>query len=722
MYNLSNSIKMNSSKGYIYIRTHPSYDVYDACKLGKTKNIPDRDSQYATCEIERGNFYPVFEVSIEHMDDIENSLQEEFSIFHIYYNAGTEFYKKEIINKIEPFMKDNGYPYKKMSEEEIDQLVRCNRIRNTNKQEMSYIPRKYQQEIIKKSITHFQKYDKGLLVLTCGVGKTLISCWIAQQMKSQSIVIGVPNMLLLEQWKEKCTVLFEQAPILVVSGAIETEHIVKFLEKNRDCCIVITTYASSYKVFTASQALNFTFGMKIYDEVHHLTSTNMHLNNNNKTYTQMLKIPSTKQLSLTATIKLLESNDSTKDVVISNDNVEYFGEIIEQKTLSWAIRENIVCDYVIQTIFTEEERLEHYFSRFFIREEKDKRLFLSAYATLKSIHDGHSHHLLVYSNNKENSLKIIRYIQLLLENEYFHILELYFSEYHSDMNIKQRKGILRAFQDSKFGIIACVYCLGEGWDFPLLDGVVFSENMTSVIRILQSVLRPGRKNKNEIYKKTKIILPVLHTDDWLENQDNCDLKKVKQVIYQMGLEDELITQKIKVFRIDVEQRTPTEKREKEKQEITDDFGEYDEQLTNALRLKTIKRFTVGTSYESAKQILKDKHIKTKTQYYELCEKDHRLPKNPENAFKGKFVDWIDYLGIERVYYDLETCKLKVSDYLLLHPHIKQQLLDLSIISQELCNIDALFPPHGLWVEYYNVKSLEEIIVFTNKKKRKGAVM
>ena len=40
----------------------------------------------------------------------------------------------------------------------------------------------------------------------------------------------------------------------------------------------------------------------------------------------------------------------------------------------------------------------------------------------------------------------------------------------------------------------------------------------------------------------------------LENNENHDLKKVKEVIYQMGLEDETITQKIKVFRIDIKKQ------------------------------------------------------------------------------------------------------------------------------------------------------------------------
>lgn len=733
-----NFIKMNQTTGYIYVRNHPSYDVDDACKMGKAINIPERDTQYATGEIKRGYFEAVFEVPIEKMGIVERLLQNKFRELNVKYDAGTEFYNKKIITLIEPYLITLGIKYKKLTKQEISDLVRCNRVKKTmkkiniqslihilkskrtNKEIISYIPRTDQTIIIEKSVIHFQQYDKGMLVLMCGVGKTLISLWITQELNSNTILIGVPNKLLLKQWEEVICVLFQSVPYLIVSGGIEIENIKRFLENNQKRSIVITTYSSAHKVYTATQDTRFIFGMKILDEVHHLTTNNMRLAHTTKKYIQMLNIPSVKQLSLTATLKQLESM-CDDGIVVSNDNVEYFGEIIDRKCLLWAINENIICDYVIQTIITNEEQLEQQLTRFHIIEENDKRLFLSAFASLKSIFDGHSHHLLIYSNNKYNSLKLVQYIKMLIDDNYFDIPDLYYSNYHSEMKSKDQKEIINNFEKAKFGIITCVYCLGEGWDFPLLDGVVFAENMTSNIRIVQSALRASRKNKNDINKKTKIILPILNRDDWLENNENPDLKKVREVIYQMGLEDETITQKIKVFRIDIEKQK-YKTREKEEREMVDEFGEYDDELTQKLRLKTIKRTALATTYEKARKIIADKNIKSKESYYELCERDNRLSKEPEIVFKGHFTNWIEYLSIERVYYDLETCKNKVGEYLLLYPEIKKHYLDLSIVSNELCKIDVLFPPNGLWVEYYNVKDLRDIITITNMKKKLGAIL
>ena len=722
-------------KGYIYVRNHPSYDVENSCKLGKTENIPDRDTQYATGEIRRGWFEPVFELYFStHI--VEKLLQNEFSNLNIKFNGGTEFYDKQIINMIEPFFQKNNIKYKKLCNQEIDLLIRKNRLKKifkkVNKKSLinSLInslkscktiitPRPDQCEIINKSLIHFEQNDKGMLILMCGYGKTLISLWITQQLNLQKIIIGVPNILLLNQWQKVIGILFKNIPCLTILGGIDVDDIIHFLRLNNRKCILITTYSSSHKVFNATNEINFVFDMKINDEVHHLTSNNFN-DNESKTFVNMLKVNSVKQISLTATLKLLENNDKNRsdDIIVSNDNIDYFGEIIDKKCLLDAITNNIICDYVIQTIITDEKNLNELLSEIHIEEINDKRLFLSAYASLKSIFEEHSHHILIYSNNTNNSFKLIEYIKLILDKKYFDISNLYYSNYDSLMSNREQKEILKNFEKSDFGIITCVYCLGEGWDFPLLDGVVFSENMSSNIRIVQSALRASRKNKLEPNKITKIIIPILNKNDWLENNENPDFKKVREIIYQMGLEDETISQKIKVFFIDV--KKTNSKPKKIINNSNTNLGIYEDELTKSLILKTNKRTSINITYEKARKIIAEKNIKTKEDYYELCINDNRLEKDPEIIFKGKFTNWIEYLSIERIYYDLETCKKKVSEYLLLYPEIKKNI-DLSFVNNELCKIDSLFPPNKLWIEYYNVKDLEEIIkiIIIKKKKFEG---
>ena len=90
---------MNQTNGYIYVRNHPSYDVDDVCKMGI----------------------------------VERLLQNEFRELNVKYDAGTEFYNKKIITLIEPYLITLGIKYRKLTKQEISDLVRCNRVRKTIK-------------------------------------------------------------------------------------------------------------------------------------------------------------------------------------------------------------------------------------------------------------------------------------------------------------------------------------------------------------------------------------------------------------------------------------------------------------------------------------------------------------------------------------------------------------------------------------------------------------
>lgn len=231
--------------GYIYVRTHPSYDEHDVCKLGKTSNIPERDSQYVTGEVIRGFFSIVLEISKINMDNIEKLLQSKFESLNIKFNAGIEFYKKDIVALIEPFLQEEEIKYCKLNNNEINSLLRQEKdekqtkhfenndeylpIVPNNEELINYEPRDDQEQIIKESSLYFEKHHKGLLVLPCGVGKTLISLWIAHRLHCKKIIIGVPNTLLLKQWKSNVQKIFTTLPCLLVFSGINEENIESFI-------------------------------------------------------------------------------------------------------------------------------------------------------------------------------------------------------------------------------------------------------------------------------------------------------------------------------------------------------------------------------------------------------------------------------------------------------------------------------------------------------------
>jgi len=743
-------------KKYIYIMSNKDWHYEQKFKYGYTENIYGRirnsheqhsylSMYHSIYEIENTSSY---HMKIQEYDKIISILSKkckQINILQKYYG-----YSFENLLKIQDFLVNNGGSIEfiygsgleifekilledfsilglkviKLSNEDVNEINNTslktaydeylNDDENIFNDDLliSYVPRDYQKKIIDKSIIYFQEHNKGILLLMCGLGKTLISLWIAQKINSNSILIGVPNKPLLKQWENLINILFKDIPYLIVSDGINIENISLFLENNPIKCIIITTYSSTHKVYKAAQYTKYAFDMKILDEVHHLTSNNIDFTKTTRKYIEIFNIQSKKQLSLTATLKQLESNNED-DIIISNDDVKFFGEIIDKKSLLWSINENIICDYVIQTIITDKDKFNEETQKVNITDKNDKRLYLSAFSALKSISDGYSHHLLIYSNNKKNSLKIIEYIKLFLDGNYFNIPEIYYENYHSEKKLKKQKEIIENFEKAKFGIISCIYCLGEGWDFPLLDGVVFAENMTSNIRIVQSALRASRKDIKDKNKKTKIIIPILDKDEFLGNKDNSDYKKIREIIYQLGLEDENIIYKIKVYKIDIKEEDALNKKDRKDSDI---FGEYDDEITEKLKLKTITRLSLNITFEKARKIILEKNIKDKESYYKLCDIDHRLSKEPDVVFKGKFKSWTHYFGIKMIYYDLETCRKKINEYLILYPEIQKHYLDWSKIVNELCKIDELFPPCGLWIDYYDVHSINDIFTITKKKK------
>jgi hypothetical protein len=114
---------MNS--GYIYIRVHSSYDKYNVCKLGKTLNLMERNSTYKTSEVECGIFELVIKVNKQKLDIIERLLQNYFKSleYHYYLDGGTEFFKKDIIPLIIPYLKTLNCKFNVLSKEQIKSIT-----------------------------------------------------------------------------------------------------------------------------------------------------------------------------------------------------------------------------------------------------------------------------------------------------------------------------------------------------------------------------------------------------------------------------------------------------------------------------------------------------------------------------------------------------------------------------------------------------------------------
>jgi len=253
--------------------------------------------------------------------------------------------------------------------------------------------------------------------------------------------------------------------------------------------------------------------------------------------------------------------------------------------------------------------------------------------------------------------------------------------------------------------------LGEGVDIPEADSVIIMYPKVSTIEIIQMVLRPGRWYKNKTL--FHILIPVLSGED---------IDGLERVLSALANIDEKILSEIELkIRRPISSHSDISNSiymdEEIENIIIEDYNGGDIKEINECFIRVRNRmFGNELTYEQMKNKIAnlENKPKNKSEYYDLCNKDSIFPKDPEEYYKSGWKEWIDYLGIERIYYDLETCKKRVTE---LKKEIKET--DLSKICEILCKMDSMFPPNEMWIDYYmkeGVYRLDDIIKISIKKK------
>jgi predicted helicase len=633
------------NNGYIYIRNHLSYDKYNVCKLGKTINIVERNSTYKTGEVESGYFELIIKLNKNKLDIIEKILQINFKNYHYYLNGGTEFYKKEIIPLIIPYLQTLNLEFTILSKAQINLITRNYKININN----SIIPYEYQRNIILKIKNFYKDNNIGKIIHACGLGKSLTSILIVQELNCKLVLIGVPSIYLQKQIKNEIIKIFKNGNnILYVGGDSENninsttniDEINKFINnKNINCKFIITTYSSCHLLS------NNTFDFKIGDEAHHLVGSE-----NEITKDSFHKIKSDKTLFMTATEKVIDKN------IYSMDNKDIFGELIDYKSINWAIENKKITDYNILILKNNENEINNIINSLNLNKILDhKDLFLAAFMSLKSIekYDDLTH-VLIYTNKTENSELVKKYIDILINLNIINIDKniIYNEALHSNNKENIIEDEINKFKKASYGIISCVYILSEGFDCPQLNGVVFAENMESEIRIVQSTLRPNRINKMCPNKKAYIIIPYIDTENFITNNDSFD--KCRKIISKIRNEDENIIYKINVLSLN----NYNNNKSIEKTNYNYIIENSDELNKIILRLRYSKALYSNFSEEQdefnyVKQLNKELKLNNKEDYTKefvkiYHEKYIEYIKNPEEYFKlkGVWINWYDFMGID----------------------------------------------------------------------------
>ena len=693
--------------------------------MGKTHNIPERDELYATGEIKRGYFETVFEIQIEKIGIVERLLQYEFSKLNIKYNAGSEFYSKKIITLIEPYLIRLGIKYRKLTKQEISDLVRCNRVRKTiekiniqslikilkslriNQEDIrineQYIwhERDYQLSIINFSKNKLLTDNKIYIELPTGGGKSYIVYNLFEYLKSEFIIILSPRKIVNSQ-----NISYKYLQILTddyITFNYSTDNNFEEYLKLSNKKILICCTQSINKIYEKI-LLNFITNITIwFDEAHWAIEEWIDTLNDT---TQSFKVNSQFWLLNNEYIKyrIFTSASPNKIKILQNENI--FGEfyspikVKELINLNWL---SGIKTYVYSENKNNIDNINYIISDF---NEKNRKFGFSFHNKQKNAFNLFYKHYIQYKNDK-TSIKPF----LLVSDNFTIDRESRLQEIILEYNYRD----INTYETTIYSIGYVVAKYSLGYDFNKLDFICFSDPKLSIQDIKQCIGRGIRPDKLGPYgsnneKILNISLPV-----YIDINCNNNYDQIIQVLKYLLYDIEILLEEIEF----TNRHTTNFKESENNSNEYNGINNIKSILLNLLELENNK-IPLSITYEKAKKIIAKENIKCKESYYELCEKDNRLSKEPEIIYKGYFTNWIEYLSILEVYYDLETCKNKVNEYLLLYPEIKTDILDLSIICNELSKIDPLFPPPGLWVEYYNVINLPDIIIITNNKKKSSS--
>ena len=404
---------METNNGYIYIRCHLYYDIDNICKLGKTKNISNRDNTYATGEYKRGYFELVIKI-LSHDDTIvEKILQKYFKNFHLKIDGGSEFYNKQIINEIIPFLLKTSIKFKVLTKEEINYLfqIRLERINKLKKLIMKFIHYKLleikknnlleikrdklQNEYVIDILLNLHNYNKVLVKAQTGFGKTIIMYKTINKLQPKNILILTPRLNLNKQFIEtkytkhlNIKYDYHQYSYNINFDTKHKEDIIKKIINSENNNIILCCYQSRESLIKYITKYKLILDLVIYDEAHFISS-----------WIEKIKDEENKEeIFLMTNNKYIKNRIFTTatpiDEIILNNQL--FGKLVEKVKIYELVNDEILCS--IETIIKKLDNKKHEYS------DLSKLI-------IKSMIDFDKKKGIVYVNNCANAENLYRLIK-----------------------------------------------------------------------------------------------------------------------------------------------------------------------------------------------------------------------------------------------------------------------------------------------------------------------
>jgi hypothetical protein len=537
-----------TDKGYIYIRDNYLYKDDNVYKIGITTSITERSSTYITGELYRGFYIKIYEFNVNKrkLHLIDKLLKKDFEYLNIYFDGGTEFYDRCIINVIEDFFIKYNFNFISITEDELKKLNRNTDIINykfiklskelikkssgnieTNKE----VLRDYQIDAITFLTTELKLNNRCYLHLATGAGKSKIAINVISNIQPLNIFIFSPRINIKEQ--------------NISSKYLDVLNETKFKYNIYSYCY--QSYKNVYNLIIKNKIKDIFIW---FDEAHWALDNwiDRKISNNMKLFFINDDIYIKYRLFTTAS--------PNKNVIINNKNS--YGEFYEPIKFKDLKVQGYLSDIEVE-IFDKEiemERIEYNSLIFntFNKHNEERKLGFSFHNTCNSAYLSYLHHLKEF---KDRKIDIKPY--LLINEEFIKNEKENFNDdcINNKEDLKDIKKIKKEIGDINYdteitnfekevgnnqkalGYVVAKYSIG--YDNKNIDIIYFTDPKLSFKDIIQSIGRGTRINGN---KKLRIILPTNSNNDVGNNY-----KKIENVLKYLLIDIELEYNKIKSYKL-----------------------------------------------------------------------------------------------------------------------------------------------------------------------------
>ncbi len=417
--------------------------------------------------------------------------------------------------------------------------------------------RGHQARAILAATSHYQRNDRGQLILPCGVGKTATAAGIREALGAETTLVLLPSLVLVRQFRDEWAAWRtkpydtmcvcsdadaagdEDAPgidALGLRACSSTDPLAVALFLGRPGPkVAFSTYHSLDVVCHAARKAGACFDLAVCDEAHRTAGCGMRLFG--KVHHDS-NIRARKRLYMTATPRVAASNGraSPESVVYDMDDPAVFGSPFFQMTFRQAIDAKLLSDYSVVAIGISDGKFRQWMS---------ESARCGDCGTAEEMAMNYALDLAMRTHGARRAISYHSRVSGAAEfaDRHRRLFGAVSSTHVSGrQSSAQRSACLAQFAAAPTAVVSNARCLIEGFDLPAVDMVFFCDPKCSTIDVVQAAGRALRIDPTRPDKRGLIVLPVFHasTGELAEMLAAGDFRHVTNVLTALSEVDEVL--------------------------------------------------------------------------------------------------------------------------------------------------------------------------------------